>query len=661
MKEIVIDHFAQILLVIAITVAAVALCQRRRLPSTLAYLLVGALVGPHALSLLSNNAEITALAEFGIVFLLFTIGLNFSLPQIYALRHLLLGLGTGQVVITTLVVTLLLWLAGLDGGAAFVVGAVVAQSSTTILSKQLAEQGEDQNRHGRLAIAMSVFQDVTAVPLLVIVPVLAMGESQPLTLPLLLALGKGGLAFALVYLVGRWLLRPLFHDVATHRSPELFTLTVFLVCLTAAWTTLQLGLSMALGAFLAGMILGETEFRHQIETSIRPFRDVLVGLFFVTIGMLLDLPLLPEILHWALLGAIALLVIKVLVVAPLVRSAAFDWPTAWRTAMALAVGGEFGFALLAIAAQHQVIEPQLAQIVLTSVLLSMVLGPFVIRYSGPFISRFHRPTPTTVELGPLPAAATEHCSSHVIICGYGRIGQNVARVLQEEEVPFVALDLDASRVNEARLAGDPVIYGDASDITLLQSVGLDRCRLLLISHDDIGAAEKTITQVRQTLPLLPIMVRTRDDQPVSQLLAAGASEVVPETVEAGLMIASQVLLLVEVPLVRVMRRMKTLRSERYQLLRELIPGSDPLWRTAIDDDARLLSVLLDSGSPALGHTLSSLPCNQEPLIVTAVVRDGHRYRPPASQIQLAAGDVLVLFGPTEQLDQAQRWLSAGAA
>lgn len=651
------DHFAQILVIIAIAVAMVAMCQRQRLPSTLAYLMVGVLVGPDLLALLSNGTEIAALAEFGIVFLLFTIGLNFSLPQIYALRHLLLGLGTGQVVLTSLLVTLLLWLAGLPLAAAFVIGAVVAQSSTTILSKQLADQGEDQNRHGRLAIAMSVFQDVTAVPLVVIIPVLANGDGQPLTLPLLMALGKGALAFALVYLAGRWLLRPLFHDVATHRSPELFTLTVFLVCLTAAWTTQQLGLSMALGAFLAGMMLGETEFRHQIETSIRPFRDVLVGLFFVTIGMLIDLKLLPQIIHWALLGALALLGVKILVVAPLVRSASIDWPTAWRTAMALAVGGEFGFALLAIALQHHVIAPELAQIALNSVILSMMLGPFLIRYSGPLLARLSPVPMAATAPSPLPSQSFDSLRNHVIICGYGRIGQNVARLLQEEEVPFVALDLDASRVKEARLSGDPVVYGDASELSLLQAIGLDHCRLLLISHDDLGAAEKTINQVRQLQPSLPIMVRTRDDQPVEQLLRAGASEVVPETVEAGLMIASQVLLLAEVPLARVMRRMKALRSERYQLLRELIPGSDPLWRTALDDEAQLLSIPLDSNSPALGHSLSSLPCNREPLLITAVVRQGRRHRPPASHIQLQADDVLVLFGPPEALDQAQRWLS----
>lgn len=654
------DHFAAILLLFAIAVAAAVLCQRLRLPSTLGYLLVGTLVGPHVLGLFSNRGEIAALAEFGIVFLLFTIGLNFSLPQIYALRHLLLGLGTGQVVLTTFCVSLLLWLTGLAPAAAFVVGAVVAQSSTTVISKQLTEQGEEQSRHGRLAIALSVFQDVTAVPLIIILPVLALPQSDGLVQPLLLALAKGALAFALIYGAGRWLLRPLFHDIATHRSAELFTLTVLLVSLAAAWITLKLGLSMALGAFLAGMMLGETEFRHQIETTIRPFRDVLLGLFFVTIGMLLELPGLPAILPLALLAALLLLLSKSLVVAPLVRLAGIDWQTACRTAMALAVGGEFGFALLAIALQQQVIAQPLAQFILTAVLLSMVLGPFLIRYSGPLAGYIYRQqrTASPPELTALPP---QRQPPRVIICGYGRIGQNVARLLEEEEIPFVALDLDASRVAEARQAGEPVIFGDSTDLELLQTLGLEQIQLLLISHDDLAAALKTLGQVRLRLPQLPIMVRTRDDQHVETLLAAGASEVVPETIEAGLMIASQVLLLAKVPRLRVMRRMHQLRSQRYRLLRELIPASDPLWRTAGDDEPRLLPVSLPAHSPAIGQHPLALACNREPLLITAVVRQGQRLRPTNSHLRLQEEDVLVLYGQNEALDDATAWLTGDSS
>ncbi|MGH8558158.1 MAG: cation:proton antiporter, partial [Methylococcales bacterium] len=284
-----------LLLLLGVAVTVSVLFQRLHIPASLGYLLVGVLLGPHTAGPVIDERQIGPMAELGIVFLLFTIGLSFSLSQIYALRHLVLGLGTLQVLLTTAVVGLAAFAIGLPPTAAFVVGAVFAQSSTTIISKQLAEQGEIHTRPGRMAIAMNVFQDVTAVPFLVVIPVLGLATAQTVADSLLLALGKAVLAFTSVFLVGRWLLGPMFHFVAERRSAELFTLTVLFVSLSAAWATNSLGLSMAFGAFLVGMMLGETEFRHQVEATIRPFRDVLLGLFFVTIGMLFDPHLIPEI------------------------------------------------------------------------------------------------------------------------------------------------------------------------------------------------------------------------------------------------------------------------------------------------------------------------------------------------------------------------------
>jgi len=371
----------QILLLLGSAVAIVLLFQRLRIPSSLAYLLIGLLLGPHTAGPVVDALPLQGLAEFGIVFLLFTIGLNFSLPQIHALRHLVLGLGTAQVALTTVAVGLIAWAAGLAPAAAFVVGAVFAQSSTTIISRQLAEQSEEHARHARLGVAMSVFQDVTAVPFLVVIPVLATAGAVALGTALAWALAKAALALVLVVFVGRWLLRPLFHLVAARRSAELFTLTVLFVALAAGATTHGLGLSMAFGAFLAGMVLGDTEFRHQVEATIRPFRDVLLGLFFVGIGMLVDPLQVARLWPWGLAGAALLLVVKCLLVAGIVRRAGIDWVTSWRTGLLLAVGGEFGFALLALGLQAQAITEPLGQIVLMSVLFSMLGGSLLIRFN----------------------------------------------------------------------------------------------------------------------------------------------------------------------------------------------------------------------------------------------------------------------------------------
>jgi monovalent cation:H+ antiporter-2, CPA2 family len=650
--------FLELLFLLAITVLVVAAFQFKRIPSSLGYLFVGVALGPHALGLIANAASIRIFAEFGIVFLLFTIGLSFSLPQIYALRHLVFGLGTGQVLLTTTAVTLIGWSLGLPFVAAFVVGAVFAQSSTTIIAKQLDEQDEGGTRHGRFAVAMSVFQDVTAVPFVVVIPVLGaagVAAADPLAATLSWALAKALLAFAVVYLAGRWLLRPMFHVIAQRRSPELFTLTVLLVALAAAAATDGLGLSLAFGAFLAGMMMGETEFRHQIESTIRPFRDVLLGLFFISIGMLFDPTALPRIWHLALAAAAGFLLLKVVLVTGLVRWGGADWATAWKTALVLAVGGEFGFALLAIAVDAQSIDNELAQIALTAVLLSMIAGPILIRNNSRLARILGGASAAAPPGAPAPSVpATSTLVNHVIICGYGRIGQNVGHFLEEESIPFVALDLDPARVREAHAAGEPVFYGDAADSEVLEAVGLERARLLVVSHDDVGASLKVLQRVRAARPQLPVMIRTRDESRVDELMKAGATEVVPETLEAGMMIVSHALLLLGVPLAHVLRRIRDERMQRYRLMREFYRSSD----VAADDEdaARLHALALPDGAHAVGRSLADLDLHGANVVATALLREGKRILAPPPEILLQANDVVVLFGTPADLDRAERRL-----
>ena len=647
--------FIQLLILLAAAVAVVGVFQRLHIPSSLGYLLVGVVLGPYTPGPVIEGHQLRVLAEFGIVFLLFTIGLSFSLPQIHALRHQVLGLGTGQVVLTTAIVGLVAWLAGLSPAAAFVVGAVFAQSSTTIISRQLTEQGEDNSRHGRLGTALSVFQDVTAVPFVIVIPVLGVAVGvEALGASLGWALAKAVLAFALVFLAGRWLLRPLFHAAAASRSAELFTLTVLLVSLAAGWTTHRLGLSMAFGAFLAGMMLGETEFRHQIESAIRPFRDMLLGLFFVGIGMLFDLASLPAVWHWALAGALCLLMVKTILVAGLVRFSGIDALTSWRTGLLLAVGGEFGFALLAIALEAGVIAQQLGQTALASVLLSMIVAPFLIRYNYSIARRLvpHKRASADDDLPRASDSTAVALGDHVIICGYGRIGQSVGHFLEEEGIRFVALDLDASRVREAHLAGEPVFYGDAADRGMLESVGIGTARLMVISHHDTAAALRVLQIARQLRPGLPVMARTRDESQVDELREAGAVEVVPETLEAAMMIAAHALLLLDVPLTRVVRRIQEQRGSRYRLLREFIRGEGGFLDDAhVRARERLHPVLLPPGSSAVGRTLGELVLPG--VVVSALVRQGERQLEPPPDTRLEAGDVVVLFGSAGDVERAE--------
>lgn len=564
------ENLAQVILLLGVAVSVVVIFQRLHVPTSLGYLLVGVILGPHTAGPTVYVPEFAVLAEFGIVFLLFTIGLNFSLPQLHALRHQVLGLGTGQVVLTTMVAGFTVWLAGLPAAAAFVIGAVFAQSSTTIIGSQLNEQGEENSHHGRFGLAMSVFQDVTAVPFLVVIPVLGVAISASVLAGALgWALVKAVFAFALVFFAGRWLLRPLFHFIAERQSSEIFTLAVLLVALLAAWTTSNFGLSLAFGAFLAGMMLGETEFRHQVELSIRPFRDVLLGLFFIGIGMRFDPSALPPIWHWAVLGAVLILFSKTLIVALLMRKSGIEALVAWRTGLLLAVGGEFGLALIAIALDSEVITVELGQIAITSVLLSMIAGAALIRFNhviGKWLAgeRREEERGVHVELPDTPAA-------QVVIGGYGRVGHTIAVLLRTSGVPFVVFDTDAKRVAQGRADGHPVLYGDISDAELLTAIRVERAALVVITIDHAGKALRTVSHLRKTCPQVPVIARARDLEASSKLIDAGATHAYPEAIEASLRLGATALQILHVPADDIDQLVQGVRAWDYQ---PVIEGKD---------------------------------------------------------------------------------------
>jgi len=538
------EKLTQVLLLLAIAFVVVMVFHRLRAPTTLGYLLVGVILGPFTFGPSVYVPEFQTLAEFGVVFLLFTIGLNFSLPQLHALRHRVLGLGTGQVVLTTLVVGGVAWLAGLPMASAFVIGAVFAQSSTTILSSQLSEQGEENSHHGRYGLAMSVFQDVTAVPFLIIIPVLGMSVGADVLGGMLgWAFAKAIIAFLLLFFIGRWSLRPLFYMASERQSAEIFTLAVLLVALLAAWTTNMFGLSLAFGGFVAGMMLGETEFRHQVESTIRPFRDVLLGLFFIGIGMRFDPFAIVPIWHWAVLGALLIIVSKTLIVTGLLRVMRVDAHVSWRTGLLLAVGGEFGLALVAIALDSEVIGMELGQVAMSSVLLSMVVGAFLIRYNGLVSKWFARSSSVG---GGEEVELDDERERQVVIGGYGRVGKTVAVLLQSCGLRYVAFDTDAGRVAEGRAQGRPVYLGDIADPELLTAIHIERASLVVITVNWSTSAYMAISYLRKMCPQVPIIARARDMEASLKFLEAGATHAQPEAIEASLQLGETALRMLRV-------------------------------------------------------------------------------------------------------------------
>lgn len=645
-----------VLILIAATVFTLATFRRLQIPPVLGYVLVGAFLGPAALAVVPDLAQVRLLAEFGVAFLLFTLGLEFSVPRLRSLGWSLVTLGSTQVLLTTLAVTGGAWMLGTDPAIAFLLGGAVAMSSTAVMAPQLAAQGELSRRHGNLAIGISVFQDIAVVPFLALVPVLAggAGPAAPIR-AVLLAL----VALVTVLAIGRWLLRPFMREMARARLAELFTLTILLVVLGAAWITQAVGLSLALGAFLAGLMLAETEFRHRVETDIRPFRDLLLGLFFITVGMTLDFAVL---LRWwpFVIGSLLLLTLgKALLIAALLLWAGETREVSVKAAIALGQGGEFGIAILTVASQRALLEPEVVQPLLIAIVLSMAINPLLIRYSGP-IARTLRaaPPPPAPIPGPDPLAATAG-RDHVVLCGFGRVGQNLGRILEEEGIEYIAIELDHDRVRVAREAGDPVIWGDSGDPAILAMAGLEAANLVVTTVPSTGETLRILAVIREQFPTVPILVRARDDLHLDTLQQNGATEVVPETLEASLMLASHMLALLQVPIGRVLRKVQRVREDRYEILRTVFrSGAPSSFELGQSERAELQTVTLPAEAAAVGRRLRDLGLADHGVIVTAIRRDGIVGRHPLPDTLLREQDVLILFGRPEDLELSLKVLFA---
>ncbi|MBS0613809.1 MAG: cation:proton antiporter [Proteobacteria bacterium] len=656
------DALLQILILLAAAVTVVALVRKIHLPGIIGYLFVGMLLGPHALALAENNAATQLLAEFGIVFLVFTLGLEFSLPRLVAMRWEVFGVGGGQVLLTIAVVAgIAIFGLHVAPSVAVVVGGAIAMSSTAIIVAQLTEQSENNRTHGRLAVAICLFQDLAFTPLLALVSALSAGGAFGTPQGLLGAVAGAAVALALVLAAGRWLLRPLFMAIAAANSAELFALAVLLVVLASAWATQAVGLSLALGAFMAGMMLAETEFRHQVEATIRSYRDVLIGLFFVTIGMLLDIDLLLRELPTVTLLLVGMIVIKTAVVAVMAKPATHSWFKATRVGVVVSQGGEFGFALLTLLLQRNLLAPEIVQPLLAATVVSMVISPLIIRHNRRITRLILREAGPPHDLG-REAQSTRALAErdHVIICGFGRVGQNIARVLEQTGFEYIALDLDPVRIRAGRQAGEPVVYGDAKQIEVMENVGLASASVVVITFASPAVSLRILHAVRKIRTGVPVLVRTQDDSRLEDLQRAGATEVVPETFEASLMLLSHLLVLLQVPVSRVVRTVDNIRSDRYGMLRHIFHGEDAqvrdVGRTRREE---LSSVILPPSAWAVGKTIGEIASRGARASVSAVRREGIVGRDPSADTVLKEGDVVVLYGTPDALEHAEVVLLMG--
>jgi CPA2 family monovalent cation:H+ antiporter-2 len=659
-----------VLLYLVAAVLGVVVCRSLKLPPMLGYLAVGVLIGPNALALAQDSAGVKYLAEFGVVFLMFVIGLEFNLPKLRSMRSLVFGLGMSQVGLTIVGAVvgnvLLAWAAmtffqvvwQLTWQGAVVLGAAIAMSSTAILVKLMAERLELESEHGRRVMGVLLFQDLAVVPLLVLIPALN-AEPGDLAMAIALALAKAGALLALLLVGGQKVMRWWLTLVARRKSEELFVLNLLLVTLGLAWLTEHAGLSLALGAFLAGMLIAETEYKHQVETDIRPFHDVLLGLFFITIGMKLDWR--PVLDQWFLV--LLLLLVPVLAKFVLVAALAYLFRAsagvALRTGLYLAQAGEFGFVLLTLGAEQGLIDPRWMSPVLASMVISMLATPFIVMYSNRIVSRLSA-TDWMLQSVALTTIAKKsmRTEAHVIICGYGRSGQNLARLLDGEHIPYMALDLDPDRVRQAAAAGQSVVFGDAAKLRSLMAAGLARASAVVVTYHDTPSALKILRLVREHAPKVPVVVRTIDDADLELLRAAGATEVVPEALEGSLMLAGHALALVGVPMRRVIRLTRDARDARYGLLRGYFHGADDDTVEELQQ-ARLLSVSLPAAAASLGQSIAALALHAMGVQVVSVRLASGQVVAADDAHVLTAGDTLVLAGMPEPLALAEEKLLKG--
>ncbi len=661
------NTFELTLLYLLAAVLGVVGCRSLKLPPMLGYLVAGVLIGPHAFALAQDSDGVRHLGEFGVVFLMFVIGLEFSLPKLRAMRKHVFGLGLLQVALTMMLATLgALGLARLlpdpwrmSWQTALALSGALAMSSTAIVVKLMAERLELESEHGRRVMGVLLFQDLAVVPLLVLIPALG-APPEALLRGLGLALLKATALIGLLLYGGPRVMRWWLTLVARRRSEELFMLNLLLVTLGMAWLTEVAGLSLALGAFIAGMLVSETEYKHQVESDIRAFHDLLLGLFFITIGMSLDWHVVVE--RWSLVLVLLLVPLgfKLLLVTVLARLLGATAGVSLRTGLYLAQAGEFGFVLLSLASGRGLMPSWLGDPVLASMIVSMLATPFIVMYSEAIVRKLVASDwmQQSLQVTSLARKMID-TAEHVIICGYGRCGQNLARMLEREGIPYMALDLDPDRVRQAAAAGDSVVFGDAARPQALMAAGLSRASAVAITYLDVPGALKVLAAVRAHAPTVPVVVRTQDDHELEKLQRAGATAVVPETVEGSLMLASHALALVGVPMRRVIRLAQEARDARYHLLRGYFRGADD--DASLEDLAqeRLDSFTLQAGSRWVGQTMARLGLADAGVRVVGLRRSHGRAMEPEEDTVLEAGDTLVLSGLPGPLATATERLQRG--
>ncbi len=528
--------FQDVLVFLLAAVAVVPIFHRIKISPILGYLAAGMLIGPYGFAIIGDTKSAHTLAEFGVVFLLFMIGLDLSLARLRKLGHYVFGLGFLQFLISGLAIGFVAYLFGIEIKAVVIIGGALALSSTAFVLQLLLERGERATRFGFISFSILLFQDLAVVPMLILVTTMSQ-ENTSFVSAFSLAILQATIALIFTFWVGRLVLRPIFRVIASAKSSELFVAMTLLTVLGTGWLLSLTGLSMALGAFLAGLLLAETEYRHQVEADIKPFRGLLLGLFFMTIGMSIDIALIVSSFWLIIVLVVALLLGKTIITAILCRIFGLSNGISIKTGLALSQSGEFGFVIFGAAGALNLIPMQIVQILLAVIALSMVATPALVQL-GARISRVLEQRGKE-ELGEGEnIAQIEKAQKHVLIAGFGRVGQTIAKVLSDADISYVAIDFDNKRVAQCRAKGMPIYYGDAGRLSVLKAAGVENASAIAITLDQDKIVNQIVKELRNAYPDLAIFVRAKDMKHLRRLEAHGASAIVPETAEASLQLGA---------------------------------------------------------------------------------------------------------------------------
>lgn len=536
------ELFQQYLIILTFSLLGAVIFRRLGMATIVAYMAIGVLVGPYVFGFIDNPGQFTLLAEFGVVFLLFNLGLEFNLKKMMAMRFAVFGVGGFQVTTCTLVFAAAVYLWGDPFSTAFMIAGTLALSSTAIVTRELLTNRQLHNLHGQLSVGVLLFQDLVAVVFLVLVPVLGGAEDASLASSLMEAAFNAVILLVILLVTGKWILPIIYSEVAKSKSNEIFVLSTLVIVLLAAWLTHSFHLSMALGAFVTGMMLGEGPFKYQVESDIRPFKDILLGLFFVTIGMGLDVSLL--LVYWPriLIFTICLICIKIILVGLVVRLLRYSSHDALTVGLNLAQAGEFGLALMALATINGIVPAEQASFIILIITFSMVASPFLIRHANWISKKLLRDSHSETKKTPVQL----NLEAHVIIGGFGRLGSTLSTFLETNDIPYIAIETNINLVEKYRRQGKNIIYGDSNNIEILNHCHLDSARLIVLTFKSLEEGKAAIGGIRQRNTSVPIIVRCQDHHGLDELLLLGADHVYPELLESSLLISRHVLGLLSV-------------------------------------------------------------------------------------------------------------------